>query len=326
LLRRMTLVTGDPFENLSDAADLLNRTGHPAEAIDFIADRVQAAPWDAAAKSQLGNLRAVANKDRDQGIPLMRAAAESGDALYDVRATAARFLSDAKAPVLTTASVELNLLSDPSPIPPASAEKPYFYRARVTAAAQSADLPTKIRLLQGAAAIDPNSPDTKLALFDAAYRAKRYQTAIGAVYPMLLSGGLTVPPEPEPSTAGQFNEEQTDNQYIADQFLSETVRVSRRGAPPAPLDPARRAVIARQLADANAKLNRIRDAAFYYRIALRLQPSDAASKTQINLLQAQIDRQRTNRLRRPVITANLEQDHVVRPRLAPSALPQGGGQ
>jgi len=65
-----------------------------------------------------------------------------------------------------------------------------------------------------------------------------------------------------------------------------------------------------------------REATFYYRIALQLQPSDAEAGNQIRALQAQLERQRANRQRKPVITANLEQDHVVRPRLAP----QGGAQ
>ncbi|HYL73650.1 MAG TPA: hypothetical protein VEU96_05565 [Bryobacteraceae bacterium] len=326
LLRRMTLVTGEPFENLSAAADLLSRTAHPAEAIDFLADRVQAAPWDLAAKSQLGHLRAT-GKDRDQGIQLLRAAAESNGAPYDVRASAARFLSEAKAPALAIASVELNLLSGPSPIPPAAAEKPYFYRARTVAAAQSADLAVKIRLLQGAAAIEPNADDAKLALFDAAYRAKRYQTATATLYPIMMQHGINVPPEPEPSAnTGQFGENQFENQYAADQFLNAVMRPGRRGGAVTPLDNTQRATIARQLADSNAKLNQIREAAFYYRLALRLQPSDAGSKTQLNILEAQLDRRRANRQRRPVITANLEQDHAVRPRLAPPAAAQGGGQ
>lgn len=326
LLRRMALVTGEPFENLSNAADLLGRTGPSAEAGDFLAQRVQAAPWDFAAKSQLGRVRA-ATRDRDQGLQLLRAAAESNDAPYDVRATAARFLSEAKAPALTIASVELNLLSAPSPIPPASAEKPYFYRARLAAASQSADLAVKIRLLQGAAAIEPNAGDTKLALFDATYRAKRYQTAIATLYPLMMQNGINVPPEPEPSaTAGQFGQDQFENQYIADQFLNEVMRPGRGGGAATPLDNTQRATIARQLADSNAKLNQIREAAFYYRLAVRLQPADADAKTQLNGLEAQLDRRRTNRQRRPVITANLEQDHAVRPRIAPPTAAQGGGQ
>jgi len=100
------------------------------------------------------------------------------------------------------------------------------------------------------------------------------------------------------------------------------VRLARHENQPAPTDSARRALIARNLADCYAKLNMPRDAEFYYRIALQIQPSDAEAKTQIRLLQAQLERQRANRQRKPVITANLEQDHVVWPRLAP----QGGVQ
>ena len=42
LLRRMNLVAGQPFENLDAAAALLEKTGHPAEAVEFRAARVQA--------------------------------------------------------------------------------------------------------------------------------------------------------------------------------------------------------------------------------------------------------------------------------------------
>ena len=50
LLRRMTMVVGEPFENLMDAAALLTRTGHPDEAKPFLEQRRRAVPWDAAAK------------------------------------------------------------------------------------------------------------------------------------------------------------------------------------------------------------------------------------------------------------------------------------
>jgi len=315
LLRRMTLITGEPFENLSDAAELLSRTGHALEARDFLADRVRSTPWDYAAKAELGRLQA--------GNPVSRGVAESADAPYEVRANAARAIGESKAGALTTASAELNLLSSTAPIPAASAEKPYFYRARITAAAQSSDLAAKIRLLQGAVSIVPGADETKLQLFDAAYRAKRYQTAVAALYPLLARGGIVVPEEPQPGGGSdQMSEDQSANHYLADQFVSGAVRLSRHGNQPAPMDSARRAAIARNLADCYAKLNMPRDAEFYYRIALQIQPSDTEAKTQMRLLQAQLERQRTNRQRKPVITANLEQGHVVRPRLAP----QGGVQ
>jgi tetratricopeptide (TPR) repeat protein len=315
LLRRMTLITGEPFESLSDAAELLSRTGHAAEAIEFLADRVRSSPWDYSAKAELGRLQA--------GSPMSRAVAEAADAPYEVRANAARAIGESKATAITTSSAELNLLSSAAPIPTASAEKPYFYRARVEAAAQSSDLAAKIRMLQGAASILPNADETKLQLFGAAYRAKRYQTAVAALHPLLAHGGIMVPEEPQAGGGSDQGSEQLyANRYYADQFVSGAVRLARHGNQPAPMDSARRAVIARNLADCYAKLNIPRDAEFYYRIALQIQPSDTEAKTQIRLLQAQLERQRANRQRKPVITANLEQDHVVRPRLAP----QGGAQ
>ena len=51
----------------------------------------------------------------------------------------------------------------------------------------------------------------------------------------------------------------------------------------------------------------------------------AAAKAQLGSLQAQLERKRTNRQRMPTITANLEQDHPVRPKLAATGV-QGGGQ
>jgi cellulose synthase operon protein C len=323
LLRRMTLITGEPFENLSAAAELLNRTGHAAEAIDFLVDRVRSTPWDYAAKAELGRLQAIAGKDKDQSVSMLRAVAEAAEAPYEIRANAAWAIGELKAPALTNASGELNLLSSASPIPAAAAEKPYFYRARLIAAAQSGDVASKIRLLQGAASIVPTADETKLQLFDAAYRAKRYQTAIAAVYPIIERGGIAIPEEPEAVAGSDQNfDGQSAYRYLADQFFAGNGRFMRRSVQPSPLDPARRAVVARQLADCYAKINMPREGAFYYGIALQIQPSDADAKNQLNALHAQLELQRANRQRKPVITENLEQDHIVRPRLAR----QGGVQ
>jgi cellulose synthase operon protein C len=294
LLHRMTLVVGEPFEDLAVAAELLSKAGHPTEALPFLTDRVRAVPWDFAAKVQLGKLLVSAGKDRDQGIRMLEAVAESNDPPYETRAAAARFLGESKALPLANASAELNLLSGPSPIPAAGAEQPYFYYARVAAAAQASDPAIKIRLLEGAVSIAPNADDQKLALFEEAYRAKHYQAAIAAIHPLLSRNGLVVSPE----TA----EEQSENAFYSGQFMV--------GA-----DTARRAITARELADAYSNLNRPGDAAFYFRIALQLDPADAESKARLSVLQTQLEKQRANRQRQPGITENLEQDHPVRPRL-----------
>jgi hypothetical protein len=180
----------------------------------------------------------------------------------------------------------------------------------LAAAAEASDPAVKIRLLEGAASIAPDADDPKLALFDEAYRSKHYQTAIAAIYPLISRNGLVVPPEP--------TEEQYENPYYSGQFMTGAVRYGQRGGVPS-LDTARRATLSRELADSYSNLNMPRDAAFYFQIAVQLDPADAESKARLSALQEQLERRRANRQRQPVITGNLEQDHPVRPRL-------GGGQ
>jgi len=320
------LVVGEPFENLADAAELLSRSGHAAEALEFLTDRVHAVPWDLAAKARLGKLLISSGKDREQGIQMLRATAESNDAPYETRADAARFLGESKAAVLATTSMELNLLSGSTPISAASAEKPYFYYARLAAAAQLNDTNVKVRLLEGAASIQPDADDPKLALFDAAYRAKRPHVAIAALYPMILRGGIIIPGDQMRSVRDQAREDQFQTGFYAAQFLGSVAQYGRRAPVTTPLDPARRAEIAHELADSYAQVSMPREAAFYYRIALELNPADSDAAAQFKSLRAQLEQQRANRERQPVITVNLEQDHVVRPRLASSTGVQGGGQ
>lgn len=168
LLRRMTLVAGEPFDNLMDAANLLLQKGHAAEAAPFLEQRTKAVPWD-------DNARAVLAKIQSSSDTL-KSIALSNDAAYDARVTAARALRDLKASPLEGTSAELILLSSPA-IPPAAAEKPYFFYARLDAAVQTTDVPTKIRLLDSAVGINPGAEKAKLDLIRIALETKRYRTA-----------------------------------------------------------------------------------------------------------------------------------------------------
>ncbi len=58
LLRRMALVSSDPFGGLLPAARLLERFGHRAEAAEFAGRRVKAVPWDAEARELVRRLTA----------------------------------------------------------------------------------------------------------------------------------------------------------------------------------------------------------------------------------------------------------------------------
>ncbi len=63
LLRRLVVAVGNPFENLDPAAALLEKTGHNAEAIEFLDQLVKSAPWDPSYRLRLAKARLAANKN-----------------------------------------------------------------------------------------------------------------------------------------------------------------------------------------------------------------------------------------------------------------------
>ena len=166
LLRRMALVAGEPFETLTPAAELLAKFGRKTEAIEFWEARVKAVPWDTDASVQLAQLK-------NDSVALRRLASDQQ----------VRYESRAKAAGTTNAtglgSGELDLLASNTPISAAAAEKPYFYHARVKAAAQTNDSASRIRLLRGAVVIDPVPTAARVDLFRALFQANQFEQAVG---------------------------------------------------------------------------------------------------------------------------------------------------
>ncbi len=62
LLRRMVLISGEPFTGLDPAAALLERTHHSAEAAEFLATLIKAEPWNQGAKQRLAKSQGAAPK------------------------------------------------------------------------------------------------------------------------------------------------------------------------------------------------------------------------------------------------------------------------
>ncbi len=284
LLRRMTRVVGEPFENLAEAGALLLRTGHAAEAVEFLSARVKAQPWDETSKELLGQAAGDGK--------LLAAVAGSSAAPYSVRVEAARH---SKPNPLQTNSAELNLLSAAA-IAPVNAEKPYVYAARIDAAAEAVDPAIKLRLLREAVAIDPNHAEDKIQIFRIAYAAKRYQTAVSALYPL------------HDAVRGLIENSDPEEGY-------------ERPTPVFLPEARNRAEIARQLADAYLKLGQPQPALYFYRVAIQLNPGDKQAETARRQLVAQAELRTLNNQRRPKISAKLEQDHLILPRLK-----QGAGQ
>ncbi len=62
LLRRMVLITGEPFSGLDPAAALLERTHHLLEAAEFLTALTKAEPWNQEAKRRLAEAQGTAQK------------------------------------------------------------------------------------------------------------------------------------------------------------------------------------------------------------------------------------------------------------------------
>ena len=121
-------------------------------------------------------------------------------------------------------------------------------------AAAVKDPAAKIRILLAATAMDP-VPRPRLHLFRAAIDQKRYALAISSV-----PCNRKRPPE-APSDSGKLPE------WVVSSFLPNT-----------PFGQAERAFFARGLGEAYQRLNDPAHAVYYYRLALELDRSPAASK------------------------------------------------
>ncbi len=97
LLRRMVLISGEPFTGLDPAAALLERTHHPTEAAEFLATLLKAEPWNQTAARRLAEAQGTAPKTANPWDNMPTDAAAREKALLaivaaDPRSTAPRLL------------------------------------------------------------------------------------------------------------------------------------------------------------------------------------------------------------------------------------------
>jgi tetratricopeptide (TPR) repeat protein len=285
LLRRMNLVSAEPFENLMAAADLLEKTGHPSEAVEFLAMRERAEPWDEGARLRLALIR--------RNTETLTAVAADPAAPYEMRIRAADALSAVR-PAVQVGSGELDLLAAGG-VDPTAAEKPLYFEARVRAAKAAKDPATRLRLLLASVAINPEPETARVVLVRAALDAGRDRTAVAAAGPFLPRwwGG----DESSESEQAQWA------QNAAQQFLS-TEGLAKN----------ERATLAQRLADAGERSGDLATAARLLRIAREIDPSPPLD-ARLAAVNAEMGRRHENMQRRPVVGANVEQPAIVRPML-----------
>jgi tetratricopeptide (TPR) repeat protein/Tfp pilus assembly protein PilF len=298
LLRRMTMVSGPPFENLEAAAKLLEKFNRDAEAVEFLEAEVHATPWNAQARVDLAVARLKAGQDRVGSLKSLTDAAGQSGAVYQTRVAAAEALGRQNAAALHAGSAELDLLGGPGPIPAENAAKPYFYFARVAAAGHANDPALKVQLLLDAIAIDPHADQTRLALFDAAIAHGRYQLAVSALKPLLQRANLFWMCQDCGPDTGDFPIS-FDPQREAG-------------------NPAMSAAMIQKLGAAYEQLGQLSIARRMYRFALHMEKSDSARAEigkDIARVKALTKRSSENALRRPQVAQKLEQPGWVLPRL-----------
>jgi hypothetical protein len=282
LLRRMSLVS-PPFAEsgifgaLEPAASLLEQNGHPKEAEEFLAAWVKAEPWSSAAKMRLATAQA--------SVPALTEVAKSQQAGYAIRLNAARSIRTLNGDPLMATDPELAALSSPQLPSNVQTASPYASALRAAVSATQPDPATQERLLLAVAAVDVDTP--KLPIFKAALAA-RHDALADAIGRSLLPAYLRDQSEVQPNAADSFLKFMPDPDRLA---------------------------VARGLGEVNQRLGNTRAALRFYLIAQQIQASDPIKRS-ADTLRAQLDLELRNAARRPLVSDNIDQDHLVRPREA----------
>jgi predicted Zn-dependent protease len=316
LLRRLVVVVGNPFENLDPAATLLEKTGHNAEAIEFLEQLVKSAPWEAAYRLRLGKAKIAAGQDANAAQDALTVIASSAESSYNIRTQAAIALVGIQRQV-ELGSKELNLLAGGEREMSASAaDQPFFYEARLRAAQIASDSRVKVQLLANALADTPARDDARIPLFLAAASTKSDEFAHGAVEPLL---GQQLFSRVAPVA-------HNDEEIIgSDDGDAEQLEQPAEASAGLKLPIAQQAKVAWTLSEVLIRLDRLDEALPYLQTAHRLEKAPARREQigqAITDVRARLRRQQLNAARQPILHEALEQDRLVRPRLLARAAPQ----
>jgi tetratricopeptide (TPR) repeat protein len=314
LLRRLVAVVGNPFENLEPAAALLEKTGHNAEAIEFLEQLVNSAPWEAWFQLRLAKAQLAAGQDASSAEHALVAIASGTGNSYDARSRAA--LALASKSHSDFGSEELNLLAGASNAALAGADKIYFYEARIKAAQTTADPQLKMQLLSHCVIDFPRRDAARVPLFltAAGIRADEFALAIAqSAFPHFTEGYVQPNEDQQIITSDATSDDDGEEDVVG---ITATSKLTR----------ARDVQVAQILGDILLRLKRTAEALPYFQTARRLDTASANRKLldrKIADLKAGLRIQQQNAARQPILREALEQDHLVRPRLLAQVAPAG---
>lgn len=325
LLRRLVVAVGSPFENLDPAAALLEKTGHNAEAIEFLGQLVKSAPWEPSYRLRLAKAKLAVGSDTANATAALVQVAATPATSYDLRLKASATLAGQAHPDL--GSGELNLLAGTGPIAAGNADRFYYYEARIKAAQQTSDTQAKVQLLSHCVIDFPRRDAARVPLFEASIAGHSDNYALGIIEPLFETQFL----RNQPSTAENEEEEIVSSGSEDEETPLES---NIRGAADEQLSRTQQARVAEMIADTMTRLERYNDALSYYQTARNLQTAASPRQSlarRIAEMKLILRIEHENTAREPILHEALEQDRVVRPRLAAraapaskNALPKGG--
>ncbi|MFZ0908835.1 MAG: tetratricopeptide repeat protein [Candidatus Acidiferrales bacterium] len=316
LLRRLVVVVCDPYQNMDSAAALLEKTGHDAEAIAFLDPLAKSTPWEPAFRVRLAKaqIKAGTNANGAQGS-LAKVAADSKNS-YSQRVEAVLALSGA--PQATDlGSAELKLLAGRSKnISAVASDQPFFYDARLKAAQNSSDAHLRMQILSNALADTPARDDARIPLFEAAASLHSDAFALAAIDELLRG-------QPVRSVThgyGSDEDADLDSDVGSNAEYDEAPSTFARATPL----PEQQAQLERPVGVVLMRLHRFTEAVAYFESARKLERNPARRKelaAEIRDMRAQLKREQLNAAKQPILHADLEQERLVRPRLAAISAP-----
>ena len=334
LLKRMTLVSGDMYADTDSAAQLLHENNKDAEAIPFLRTLVAASPWNAGYKVRLASAELAANQSPQDALSALNAVAGDSRATYADRVAAARALQGHGAP--QSGSGELALLAQAGCPSQTDASKPFFVAAREAAAACAASPRSTETLLRQARAIAPADAQLRLLYIWAAFSAGRDNDGWLAAQPILQSfGGYGQPDDGYAAPYGPSGYHTYGAPVSGVRYVLPSGGI-RYGYPPgeineapagsqtplslAEMKPAAAAWLGAHLIRAEELRGDLPQAASVTQSVLSLlrdPPLRKPFEAEQEKIEAALELQNENSARQPNIHAELAQDRIVRPRIAP---------
>jgi hypothetical protein len=303
LLKRLILISGNPYADMDAAASLLDLRQKYAEEMEFIQPLAEAFPWEASYRVRLATAELAGNPHLQQAIDMLAAVAGDSKATYANRLAAATALKGHGSPSTATGSGELNLLVRGCPTME-DAGKPYFVESRMAAASCAPDAKANERLLRTAIATAPGNLELRLQYVRAAFGSGLDARALIAAEPILENG----------SFYGQRFAEATGALLTAGSYGQHMPPVLSTLKPEAAAKLTWLAIHAREKRHESDQAHQLAQKA-------SLEERDPARRkafeSETERLETEVAREQENEARAPKIHVELDQDRVVRPRLLP---------